>query len=247
MAKSPLSIADFPEGFESRLAANLQSCRKRIAAAAKNSGREENEITLLTVTKYVDSGVMRVLHSLGVRNFGENRSLEAVEKCRALSDLAEARIHFIGHLQRNKARQTLENCCSLHSLDSRRLLLEIEKRLEDPAASVEEIYVEVNLAGEDSKTGLHARDLPGLLDSISECENVRKRIKGLMTIPPFSDKPESSRPFFAELRELRDRFCSSGHLPATAGLSMGMSSDYEIAIEEGATVVRVGSAIYNQE
>ena len=246
MVKSPLSIADFPEGFESRLAANLQSCRQRIAAAALKAGREEKEITLLTVTKYVDPGVMRVLHSLGIRNFGENRSLEAVEKCRALSDLAGTRIHFIGHLQRNKTRQTLEHCCSLHSLDSRRLLLEVEKRLEDPAAALEEIYIEVNLADEESKTGLPARDLPALLDSISECEKSRQLVRGLMTIPPFCEDPESSRPYFAQLRELRDRFSSSGQLPATAGLSMGMSSDYEIAIEEGATVVRVGSAIYNQ-
>lgn len=247
MFKSPLSIADFPEGFEARLADNLQSCRQRIAAAAQHAGRDEKEITLLTVTKYVDSEVMRVLYNLGARDFGENRSAEAIEKCRALSDLEEARIHFIGHLQRNKARQTIEHCCSLHSLDSRRLLLETEKRLEDPAAATTEIYIEINLAGEDSKTGLPAHDLPALFENISECRNVKKRLRGLMTIPPFSSDPEKSRPFFAKLRELRDQFISSEHLPPAAGLSMGMSSDYEIAIEEGATVVRVGSAIYNQD
>ncbi len=247
MVKSPLSIADFPKGFESRLADNLHNCRQRIAAAAQKAGREEKEVTLLTVTKYVDSGVMRVLHSLGVEDFGENRSQEAVEKCRALSDLADARVHFIGHLQRNKARQTVEHCSSVHSLDSQRLLLELEKRLENPAALTEEIYVEVNLSGEESKTGLPVRDLPALLESIPGCRNVGKRISGLMTIPPFSEDPEDARPYFAELRELRDRFISSGHLPENSGLSMGMSSDYEIAIEEGATVVRVGSAIYHQE
>ena len=247
MVKRPLSIADFPEGFESRLAANLQDCRQRMAAAAQKAGREEKEITLLTVTKYVDSGLMRVLHSLGIEDFGENRSQEAVEKHRALSDLADARIHFIGHLQRNKVRQAVEHCSSIHSLDSQRLLLELERRLENPTTPVREIYVEVNLAGEDSKTGLPAGELPALLDSISGCGKVRERISGLMTIPPFSEDPEDSRPYFAELRELRDRFISSGQLPVNSGLSMGMSSDYEIAIEEGATVVRVGSAIYRQE
>ena len=247
MVKSPLSIDDFPEGFEARLAANLQRCRDRIGAAARLTGRSEKEITLVTVTKYVDSEVMRVLYNLGVRDFGENRTREAVEKCRALSNLAGARIHFIGHLQRNKAKQTLEHCCSLHSLDSRRLLLEIEKRLEEPEASAAEIFVEVNLAGEDSKTGLPAGDLSSLLEGISECRNVRKRLKGLMTIPPYCDAPERSRPFFAKLRELRDQFIALELLPPTAGLSMGMSSDYEVAIEEGATVIRVGSTIYEQD
>ena len=246
MVKSPLSIADFPEGFESRIAANLQDCRQRIAAAAQNAGRQAEEVTLLPVTKYVDSGLMRVLHSLGIRDFGENRSQEAVEKHRDLSDLEDARIHFIGHLQRNKARQTLEHCSSVHSLNSQRLLLELEKRLASPTALVQEIYIEVNLAGEDSKTGLPAGELPALLESLSGCSRVRERISGLMTIPPFSESPEDSRPYFAELRQLRDRFISSGHLPVNSGLSMGMSSDYEIAIEECATVVRVGSAIYKQ-
>jgi len=141
----------------------------------------------------------------------------------------------------------VEHCSSIHSLDSQRLLLELERRLENPTTPVREIYVEVNLAGEDSKTGLPTGELPALLDSISGCGKVRERISGLMTIPPFSEDPEDSRPYFAELRELRDRFISSGHLPVNSGLSMGMSSDYEIAIEEGATVVRVGSAIYRQE
>lgn len=247
MVKNPLSIEDFPPGFENRLAANLGKCREHIAAAAARAGRDAEDITLVTVTKYVDSEVMRVLYELGIRHFGENRSREAVKKKRALEDLEGVKIHFIGHLQRNKVRQTLENCCSVHSLDSRRLLMELEKRLQDPAMPRPEIYVEVNIAGEKSKTGLPALELPGLLQDISGCPNVARELTGLMTIPPYSDKPGDSRPFFSSLRKLRDQFVSSGLLPPGSGLSMGMSSDFEMAIEEGATVVRIGSAIYRQD
>ena len=247
MVKSPLAIEDFPAGFEDRLAANLEECRERIAAAAARAGREANDITLVTVTKYINSDVMRVLHELGIRHFGENRPQEAVKKKRALEDLDGVNIHFIGHLQRNKVRQTLEHCCSVHSLDSRRLLMELEKRLQDPTIPRPGIYVEVNIAGEESKTGLPARELPGLLQDISECPNVARELTGLMTIPPYSDEPGNSRFFFAGLRELRDRFAASGLLPPNSGLSMGMSSDFETAIEEGATVVRIGSAIYRQD
>ena len=131
MVKSPLSIEDFPAGFESRLDANLEDCRARIAAAAVRSARAADDVTLITVSKYVDSGVMRVLYDLGVRKFGENRPQEAARKSRELADLDGIEIHFIGHLQRNKARLTVEHCQSIHSLNSSRLLKELERRLDD--------------------------------------------------------------------------------------------------------------------
>ena len=247
MVKSPLSTEDFPAGFEKRLEANIQQVNERIAAAAARSGRDSEEVSLLTVTKYVDSGVMRVLYDLGIRRFGENRPQEAVKKSRDLADLAGVEIHFIGHLQRNKARVTLENCRSIHSLNSTRLLAELERRMESLEEPLPDIFVEVNISGEESKTGLPAEELPGLLAELASCPRVAGKLSGLMTIPPYSSEADGARPFFRQLRELRDQLIVSGLLPSGAGLSMGMSSDFETAIEEGATVVRVGSAIYNQD
>ena len=247
MVKSPLSIEDFPAGFERRLDANLQDCRARIAAAAVRSGRADEGVTLITVSKYVDSGVMRVLYDLGVRKFGENRPQEAARKSRELADLDGVEIHFIGHLQRNKARLTVEHCRSVHSLNSPRLLKELERRLEDLETGHPDIFVEVNISGEESKMGLPAEELTSLLTDISSSPNVAARLHGLMTIPPYSSEPDAARACFTQLRRLRDQHLTSGLLPPGAGLSMGMSSDFEMAIEEGATVVRVGSAIYSQD
>ena len=247
MVKSPLTIEDFPAGFEDRLEANIEHCRKRIAAAAERSGRKADDVTLLTVSKYIDSGVMRILYDLGIRKFGENRSQDAVKKSRELADLDGVEIHFIGHLQRNKVRQTLEHCCSIHSLNSLRLLQEIEKRLEALELPLPDIFVEVNCSGEASKTGLPAGELADLLAEIPIYPNVAGKLQGLMTIPPYCDEPDGSRPFFRELRQLRDQYLAAGLLPPGSGLSMGMSSDFETAVEEGATVVRIGSAIYRQD
>ena len=247
MVKSPLSIEDFPAGFERRLDANLQDCRARIASAAVRSGRTAEDITLITVSKYVDSGVMRVLYDLGVRKFGENRPQEAAKKNRELADLDGVEIHFIGHLQRNKARLTVEHCRSVHSLNSPRLLKELERRLEDLETGHPDIFVEGNISGEESKMGLPAAELTSLLTDISSSPNVAARLHGLMPIPPYSSEPDGARACFTQFRRLRDQHSTSGLLPPGAGLSMGMSSDFEMAIEEGATVVRVGSAIYSQD
>jgi len=247
MVKNPLSITDFPAGFEKRIANNLREVSDRIAQAAERSGRQASDVNLVTVTKYVDSSVMRVLHDLGIRHFGENRAQEAVRKSQALADLDGVEIHFIGHLQRNKVRQALKHCSSIHSLDSPRLLEELSRRLVDPGIPRPDIFVEVNISGEESKTGLPPSELADLLTDISGSTGVAGCLRGLMTIPPYSNEPGGSRPFFARLRKFRDQYVDSGLLPPASGLSMGMSSDFETAIEEGATVVRIGSAIYSQD
>jgi hypothetical protein len=232
-----------------RLKRNLARCRSRIAAAAARAARAPESVSLVAVTKYVDGDVMRLLHEIGVREFGENRVQDGVAKRAQLADLADARIHLIGHLQRNKVKRALEAFASIHSLDSQRLAEEIERRLEESAVAAgarppPRLFIEVNVAGEASKTGLPAGALDDLLASIAGLPRVRAALSGLMAMAPFSADPEDARSCFRRLRELRDSAIAGGRLPAGAGLSMGMSSDFEVAIEEGATVVRVGSALY---
>lgn len=222
-----------------RIAGNLAEVQERIARAAARAGREAGTVTLVAVTKYVNSDVVRALYDAGCRDFGESRPQQLWLKAEALAAGA-ARWHMIGHLQRNKARRTVSLAHLLHSLDSRGLVEEIRKlELGRPVRAL----VEVNVSGDETKHGLWPDQVESFLESVVEEPAVE--ILGLMTMAAREGDLERARRDFAALRGLRDSLRKK--LPATMPLdqlSMGMSGDYEIAIEEGATIVRVGSALF---
>lgn len=231
---------------------NLDAVRQRIAAAAARAGRAADDVRLVVVTKYVDVEVIRALLAAGVRDLGENRAQQLAARAAALGaactrlDAAAAagdrpRWHMIGHLQRNKVKLVLESARIVHSVDSARLADELERQAVARDAEVD-VFMEVNVSGEASKEGAAPADAPPLAARIASTS--RLRLVGLMTMAPL-DAPAAARPVFAALRALRDDLRRRGEAPPTCThLSMGMSNDYEIAVEEGATVVRVGSAVY---
>ncbi|MEM7235387.1 MAG: YggS family pyridoxal phosphate-dependent enzyme [Planctomycetota bacterium] len=236
----PLSeLPGGPDGVRSRLAA----CERDLAAAAERSGRSASDVRILTVSKYVGADVLGLLYELGVRDFGENRVQVLETKTETFADFSDARLHFIGHVQRNKLRKVLTTCEALHSLDSSRLLSEMVKRvgLGDPAPK--ELYVEVNVSGEEQKSGVAPGELAQLLEDV-QSSPLAPSLRGLMTMAPRSAEKEATRPVFRGLRELRDEQVAKGLLPEGAGLSMGMSQDFDVAIEEGATIVRIGSLLF---
>lgn len=217
------------------IADNLQSIRSRIANAAQRSDRDAAEVKLIAVSKTHPVEVLREAMAAGVSVFGENKVQEADGKIVGLaSDGIEW--HLIGHLQSNKARKAVQLFDVIHSIDS----VEIAERLE--RICVEEgreslpVLIQVDLAGEQTKSGIAETELPTLIEYLKSCE--RLKLIGLMVLPPFFDDPEATRPYFKHLRDIRDRL-----LPGRE-LSMGMSNDFEVAIEEGATMVRVGTAIF---
>ncbi len=209
----------------------IAEVERRIEAAARRAGRDRSEITLIAVTKTFPPSLIREAYDAGLRVFGENYVQEFEQKRPELEDLTEARFHFIGHLQSNKARRAVQLFDAIETVDSAKLA----RRLDAAAGRELEIMIEVKLSAEESKSGAAPEDLPALIDAIRECPNLR--LTGLMTMPPWSEDPEQSRPYFRRLRELAERF----NLPK---LSMGMSHDLEVAIEEGATHVRVGTALF---
>lgn len=208
---------------------------RRVDSAA--AGRS---IRLIAVTKTVASAAIREAFRAGVRTFGENRVQEGVPKIHELQDL-NAEWHFIGHLQTNKAREAVRNFAMIHSVDSERLLLQIEKEAVKAGKSMP-VLLELNLGGEESKSGMTAAELPRLLEAALSLS--RTVVRGLMTVPPYLEDPEQVRPYFRQLRELRDRFREG--FPTLIELSMGMSHDFAVAIEEGATMVRVGTALFGE-
>jgi len=199
--------------------------------AAARAGRRPDDITLVAVTKTLSAAAVCQAYDAGLRQFGENYLQEFEAKRPELSALSGARFHFIGRLQSNKARRAAELFDAIQTIDSERLA----RRLNDAAARELEVMIEIKLAGEESKSGAPPEQLPELIEAIAGCP--RLRLTGLMTMPPWSDNPEDSRPYFRRLREIGARH----GLP---GLSMGMSHDLEVAIEEGATCVRVGTALF---
>jgi pyridoxal phosphate enzyme (YggS family) len=223
---------------------NISAVHKRISHAAMRAGREPEEVKLIAVTKTVEAG--RVLEAIdaGLRVFGENRVQEAKEKISNLkSQISNLKIewHLIGPLQRNKAKYAVRLFDLIHSLDSRGLAEELDKHARS-TAKVQDVLVEVKLSPEESKHGVSREGLLDLLRATGELKNLR--VRGLMTIPPVSSNPEDARSCFRELRKLRDGLEEQGFsLPE---LSMGMSDDFEVAIEEGATMVRIGSAIFGE-
>lgn len=218
------------------VAAQLTAVRERIARAAADAGRDAASITLVAVSKTKPVEAIREAYAAGQRVFGENYVQELVEKRAALADLADLELHFIGHLQRNKAKDVVRAHAAIETVDSARLADEIAKRAEAAGWRVP-VLLQVNVAREDQKSGCAPEQLPALLRYVRGLPSLE--VRGLMTIPPLDAAPELARPHFRALRELRDE-----HLGNSGWLSMGMSADLEVAIGEGATHVRVGTAIF---
>ena len=218
----------------------LQEILEEIADAAKQSGRSVFDIKLLAVSKTFPAESVELYLKAGQLDFGESYIQEAREKIPLLAGrLPEIRPnwHLIGHLQSNKAKYAAKLFDLIHSLDSFELAQELDKQLTKNQRTIE-AYLELNVSGEKSKNGLTPQELPDFLDKLSALESIK--VKGLMTMPPYDQDPELSRPYFSALRELRDKYLPQG------GLSMGMSGDFKVAISEGATIVRVGTALFGE-
>jgi PLP dependent protein len=220
---------------------NIARVEDRIEAACRRAGRKRAEVRLVAVTKTVPPERIREAFEAGLRDFGENRVQEAATKRAALSDLT-ATWHLIGHLQSNKSRRARELFHWIHSVDSLHLAQKLAACAPCPGDKLQAL-LEVNLGGETSKTGVREDELRALAEGVAQLETIK--LRGLMAIPPQSDDPERSRPYFRRLRELVGNI-SAANLAGVAmtELSMGMSNDFEVAIEEGATIVRVGTAIF---
>jgi pyridoxal phosphate enzyme (YggS family) len=226
------------------IADRVAAVRERIARAAGRAGRQPEEITLVAVSKTHPPERVREAFAAGVRDFGENRVQEAEAKVAALSDLHAQglRWHLVGHLQANKARKAAALFDQIHSLDDAALGLRLEKAAAQLRKTLP-LLVQVDLAGEETKFGLDETHLFPALELLRGLKSVR--VEGLMAMPPFAEDPQAVRPYFRRLRELRDRARAENLLLGNA-LSMGMSHDLEVAIEEGATLVRVGTAVFGE-
>ncbi|MBN1396369.1 MAG: YggS family pyridoxal phosphate-dependent enzyme [Pirellulales bacterium] len=223
-----------------RIAENLASIRGRIAEAARRSGRPAEQIALVGVTKYASAELIRPLIAAGCLDLGESRPQQLWQRAAALADLP-VRWHMIGHLQRNKVRRTLPLTTLIHSVDSRRLLAEINK--EAGEAAPVPVLLEVNVSGEAAKHGFAPAEIEPLLAELPDFANVS--VRGLMCMAGLESGPEEARREFAALGGLRNRLRNACPPNATLDeLSMGMSGDFEQAIEEGATIVRIGSALF---
>ena len=222
----------------SSIAERLSSVRERIARAEARAGRAAGSVTLVAVSKTKPADAIREAYAAGQRVFGENYVQELIEKRRALADLSDLELHFIGHLQTNKAKDVVRARATVETLDSPRLASELAKRAANEGVRVP-VLLQVNVAREAQKSGCDPDALEALVGHVRALSALE--LRGLMTIPPHDDDLERLRPHFAALRALRDR-----HLDANATLSMGMSADLEVAIEEGATHVRVGTAIFGE-
>jgi pyridoxal phosphate enzyme (YggS family) len=223
------------------IGSNYQAVVKRIAVSAAKAGRDAQEIRLLAASKSQSVVAIRAALSAGATLIGENYVKEAEEKKAQLND-GNVEWHMIGHLQRNKAKLAVDLFEVVESLDNLALAQELDKAA-GKRGKIVRVFIEVNLAGEENKTGIAKADVGGLLEGIAGLGHIRA--EGLMTVPPYREKPEEARRYFRELRELRNAL-NSRRLPNVQlqELSMGMSHDFTIAIEEGATIVRVGTALF---
>jgi pyridoxal phosphate enzyme (YggS family) len=225
---------------------NVAVVRERIAAAARRSGRSPDEISLMAVSKTQSPEKIREAYEAGLRLFGENRVQEFAGKAGALSDLHDIEWRMIGHLQSNKAGKALELFRAVDSVDSLKLAEKLNAAARGAGKKLD-VLIEINVGGEAAKTGVapDSHALEELLVSAHRLEGLVFR--GLMTVPPFTDDPEGARAYFRRLRELRDSIAARGMVNvAMDELSMGMSHDFEVAIEEGSTCVRVGTAIFGK-
>jgi pyridoxal phosphate enzyme (YggS family) len=229
-----------PEDAMGEIAKNLSLVRERIEHSASKVGRDPRVIRLVAVTKTATVERIREAMAAGARIFGENYVQEARAK---IEEIGKSGIqwHFIGHLQSNKAANAVRLFDLIHSVDSVTVARELDKRAA-AAGKIVDCLIEVNLSQEASKYGMSKERTPELAHEVRDLKNVS--LKGLMTMPPYADDPEAARPYFIALRELREEIEGNGiHLPE---LSMGMSSDFEVGIEEGATIVRIGRAIFGE-
>lgn len=225
------------------IAENIARIRERIDTAARRAGRDPDTIALMAVSKTHPAEAIREAYAAGQRLFGENRVQEFTEKNGALADLTDAEFHLIGHLQSNKSNKAAELFNGVDSVDSLRLA----ERLNSAAAASGKklrVLIEVNVGGEEAKSGLapESPEIVQILDTAPLLGNIE--IRGLMTVPPFTEDPEGARPYFRRLCEMRDELAKCYPQLNLAELSMGMSHDFEVAIEEGSTCVRVGTAIF---
>jgi pyridoxal phosphate enzyme (YggS family) len=232
---APTSVG---EGIRER----IDQVRRRIAEAAGRVGRNPDEVELVAVTKTVPVPVIREAVEAGVRLLGENRVQEAREKIALLSSVPIT-WHLIGHLQTNKSKLAIELFDLIHSLDSVKLAASLDRHGASLGKRVR-VLVEVNLGGEPGKSGILENELLPLLQACQPFANLA--VEGLMVIPPFRENRQEIRPFFRRLRELRDQAADAHHEHHLRHLSMGMSHDFEVAIEEGATMVRIGTAIFGE-
>jgi pyridoxal phosphate enzyme (YggS family) len=226
------------------IAANISSVQECIAASARRAGRSADDVTLMAVSKTQPSERIREAYENGIRVFGENRVQEFAGKAEALQDLRDAEWHMIGHLQTNKAAKAVELFRSVDSVDSLKLAEVLDLAARKGSKRVD-VLIEINVGGESAKSGvrLDSPALEGILLAAPRLEALN--FLGLMTVPPYVEDPEDSRPYFRKLRELRDAIAARG-LPRISMdvLSMGMSHDFEVAIEEGSSCVRIGTAIF---
>ncbi len=232
------------EAVQSNLRANLERVQSKILEAAARAGRDVNEVKLVAVSKTHPAEVVLDAITSGATVFGENKVQEAEPK---ISEVGRDRAewHLIGHLQSNKARRAVQLFDVIQSVDSLELATRLERICVEENRQELPILVQVDLAGEETKSGVPESDLSALVSYLRLCR--RLRFDGLMILPPFFDNAEDARPFFRRLRDLRDDLKAQGCFTNRVGdLSMGMSHDFEIAIEEGATIVRVGTAIFGE-
>ncbi|GER88328.1 YggS family pyridoxal phosphate enzyme [Dictyobacter vulcani] len=237
-----------PIGQEAIIAANLTRVRARIAEAAQRAGRNPETITLVAVSKTKPLEVIKVAYNLGIRDFGENRVQEALEKQAAFSP-SDLRWHMIGHLQTNKAQKVCGSFAYIHSVDSLHVALALqraaEKKLHVDETEVQQtVLLQVNISGETTKEGMTIEDAPAIARQLLPLSHLK--VQGLMTVAPLVDDPEQVRSVFRALRQLRDKLRQEVPEHSWEQLSMGMTDDYHIAIEEGATIVRVGRAIFGE-
>jgi hypothetical protein len=222
-----------------KLPLRLMEVQNRIKRAAQKSGRSSQDITILAVSKTVNNATVAQAYDLGIQDFGENRVQEFLSK---IHSLPQARWHIIGRLQTNKVNDVVGKAFLIHSLDRWSLAQELDNRGRYLQVQVP-VLLQVNVSGEQSKTGLKADVVEGFLQSVGELTSLR--VMGLMTIAPLSSEPEESRPIFQEITSLKNKLDRKSFTNVELKyLSMGMSQDYEIAIEEGANIVRIGSALF---
>ena len=225
------------------IADRLTEVRSRIAAAARSAGRDPSSIQLIAVSKTFPIDLVREAYAAGQRDFGENRVQEALQKIEKAADL-EIRWHLLGHLQTNKARRAGAAFATIQSVDSIKLLQKLDLAAAE-AGTTPELLIQVDVAGEATKFGAPPADVPRLFEAGARLRAAR--VVGLMTLPPVPPTPEDARPWFKQLRDLREGWLESGvPPPMLRELSMGMSDDFDVAIQEGATMVRVGTAIFGR-
>jgi len=224
------------------LAVRLADVRARLAGAAENSGRKPDEVRLIAISKTHPTPVLKQVIELGATDLGENRVQEAEGK---ITEIGRDRVrwHLVGHLQANKARRAVNLFDVIHSVDSVELAQRLDRLCVEEERESLAVLIQVDLGHEETKSGVDESELIHLIESLGPL--TRLKLIGLMTLPPFFDDPEQSRPFFRRLRELRDELNQRGAFGDRTGeLSMGMTHDFEVAIEEGATMVRIGTAIF---